>query len=141
MEVIYSHGDADGICSAALLYKAHPTAELWITTPVGLLKDLKSCNAERVYMGDIAISERDKAQLFEEFKRISDNGELVYIDHHPLPLETLTSDIPVSKVVWDTGKSASELVFRFLGDAEGSHLALFGAIADYRDATDFVIKE
>ncbi|MFQ5814982.1 MAG: DHHA1 domain-containing protein [Candidatus Hydrothermarchaeaceae archaeon] len=141
MEVIFSHGDADGICSAALLYSKYTTAKLWITTPVGLLKDLRSCDAERVFICDIAISERDKDPLFEEFKRISDDGELVYVDHHPLPLHTLTSDIPSSKIVWDTWKSASELVFRFSGEEGWSHLALFGAIADYRDSTEFVIRK
>ncbi len=142
MEVIFSHGDADGICSAALIYSKYPNAQIWITTPVGLLKDLKSIEAARVFFCDIAISEKDKVPLFEEFKRISSDGELVYIDHHPLPLNTLTSDIPSKKVVWDTGKSASELTFRFLGDGHAnSHLALFGAIADYRDDTKFVKGE
>lgn len=141
MKVIFSHGDTDGICSAALLYSSNPKAELWITTPVGLLKDLRSCDADGVFICDIAISERDKEELLGEFKRISDGGELVYIDHHPLPLHTLTSDLPCSKVVWDAKKSSSELTYRYAGGNTNSHIALFGAIADYLDETEFIAKE
>ncbi|MEE8168449.1 MAG: DHHA1 domain-containing protein [Candidatus Hydrothermarchaeales archaeon] len=141
MEMIFSHGDTDGICSAALAYSKYPEAELWISTPIGLLKDVKACNADLTVICDLAISERDKDALFREFKRISSKGELNYIDHHPLPLYTLTGDLPCTKIMWDTKKSSSELTYRFLNLDDMSHLALFGAIADYCDSTRFVVEE
>lgn len=108
---ILAHGDADGICSAALILSRYPDARVWITAPAGLLKDLKSCKSDNVFICDIAISERDKNEIFSEFSRISHNGELTY------------------KVF---GKEI---------DREMNRIALFGAISDYCDSTDFIQNE
>lgn len=141
---IFAHGDSDGVCSASLIRARYPEAEIWITRPVGLLKDMKTCEDERVFICDIAICERDKRELFEEFKRIAAKGQLTYIDHHPLPLDTLAGDVPCTKIVRDTKKSASELVYNFLKKelhSEMNRVALFGAIADYCDETEFIRNE
>jgi RecJ-like exonuclease len=117
----------------------YPHASIWFTHPVGLLGDLKSIKAERIVICDIAISERDKEELFEEFLQRSSSSEIIYIDHHPLPLDTIAGDIPASVVVRDLTKSASELTFSYLGRPEMKLIALFGAISDYyTDGTDFV---
>lgn len=141
---ILAHGDADGVCSASLILARYPDADVWITRPVGLLKDIKACEDERVFICDIAICERDRKELFEEFERICASGELTYIDHHPLPLDTLSGDVPCTKILRDTRKSASELVYSFLKkelQSEMNRVALFGAIADYCDETEFIRKE
>lgn len=144
MQAIFTHGDADGICAASLLLAKYPEAGIWITHPVGLLKDLKEFDAEEVFICDIAISEKDKEELFQEFDRIRRRGSLVYIDHHPLPLGVMSGDLPCTKVIRDTTKSTSELTYRLLKEEipkEMNRPALFGAISDYCDETEFVSNE
>jgi len=141
---ILAHGDADGICSAGLIFSRYPMAKVWITTPAGLLRDLRSCRGGQVFICDIAISERDKDEIFSEFSRISDNGELTYIDHHSLPLDALSGDVPCTKIIRDTTKSTSELTYKAFNkelDREMNRIALFGAISDYCDSTKFIQDE
>jgi RecJ-like exonuclease len=135
---ILTHGDSDGVCAAALLKAAYPEAGIWITHPVGLLKDLVEEGAERVYICDVAISENEREQLFKAFERIP---EMIYIDHHPLPIGVVSGDLPCSQVYWDTMASTSELAYRLVGKrlkGEMSRVALFGAISDYCDETAFI---
>ncbi|MFQ6136199.1 MAG: DHHA1 domain-containing protein [Candidatus Hydrothermarchaeales archaeon] len=141
---ILTHGDTDGLCAGALAYARYPEGEVWFTHPAGLLNDLKDVDAEIVIICDVAISEGDKNKIFSQFTRISGSGELLYIDHHPLPLETLSGDLPCTQVVRDRTKSASELTFRFFEaeiPPELNRVALFGAISDYCDETKFIRDE
>jgi RecJ-like exonuclease len=141
---IFSHGDADGICSSSLLMAKYPDAEPWITSPVGLLKDLRECEEDTVFICDVAISERDREELFKEFKRFSEKGSITYIDHHPLPLGVVSADLPCSRVMMSSVKSSSELTYHFLKEdipREMDRVALFGAISDYCDDTEFVFSE
>jgi single-stranded-DNA-specific exonuclease len=60
----------------------------------------------------------------------------VYIDHHPLSV-----DPPGVEVVHEAGRSACELAYRHLGGRLPrlySRVALYGAIGDYLDHTDWV---
>jgi RecJ-like exonuclease len=136
---IIVHGDTDGVCSGAIALNRYPDARIWFTHPVGLLEDIRKIKAERYIVCDLAISEREKNDLFDEFLKISTSSELIYIDHHPLPLETIAGDIPASQVIRDLKKSSSELVYSYLGRDEMKLVSLFGAISDYyTDRTDFV---
>lgn len=140
---ILTHGDTDGICSAALALARYPEADVWFTHPAGVLNDLKNVSEERVIISDVAISERDKEEIFKEFSRIKKSSEIVYIDHHPLPLRTISADLPCTHVVRDTTRSASELTFRYFQNyvKNLNRVALYGAISDYCDETDFIRKE
>ncbi len=136
---IVVHGDTDGVCSAAIALNKYPGAQVWFTHPVGLLEDLRRLDADLFILCDLAITERDKDELFEEFLNRSSNSQLIYIDHHPLPLDTIAGDIPASQVVRDLSKSSSELTYTFLGNKEMETVAIFGAISDYyTDTTEFV---
>jgi RecJ-like exonuclease len=138
---ILVHGDTDGICSGAIVMNKYPNSSVWFTHPVGLLSDIRKIKAHRYVLCDLAISERDKEELFEEFLRISSSSELIYIDHHPLPLNTIAGDIPATLVVRDLTKSASELTYTHLGTKGMELPAIFGAISDYyTDKTEFVEK-
>jgi RecJ-like exonuclease len=60
----------------------------------------------------------------------------VYIDHHPLSV-----DLPGVEVVHEVGSSASQLAYRHLGGTLPrlySRVALYGAIGDYLDHTEWV---
>jgi RecJ-like exonuclease len=138
---IIVHGDTDGVCSGAIALNKYPNASVWFTHPVGLLPDIKKIKAKRYILCDLAISEREKEDLFEEFLKISSSSELIYIDHHPLPLDTIAGDIPATQVVRDLTKSASELAYTYFGNESMKLVALFGAISDYyTDKTDFVMR-
>ncbi|MFQ5975815.1 MAG: DHHA1 domain-containing protein [Candidatus Hydrothermarchaeales archaeon] len=141
---IITHGDSDGLCAGALAYARYPGAEVWFSHPAGLSKDIKEVDADIVVICDIAISEKHKEKIFSHFARISETGELIYIDHHPLPLKTVSGDLPCTKVVIDRTKSSSELTFRLFKEQiaqELNRVALFGAISDYCDQTDFINAE
>jgi len=68
---IITHGDTDGVCSGAIALYDQPNASIWFTHPVGLLEDLRRIKAEKIIICDLAVSEREKEDLFEEFLRRS----------------------------------------------------------------------
>ncbi len=139
---ILAHGDTDGVCSAALAKARFPEAEVWFTRPVTFEKDLEEIkHGTTLIVLDIAISETHKTQIFQKMRELAHHDEVLYIDHHPLPPDTLREDVPATQFVHTIGKSASELTFKLLESDLSSELdrvALWGAIADYAMDTDFV---
>ncbi len=138
---IFAHGDGDGVCSAALLKILHPDAEVWFTKPASIHQYLSEVEGD-VYILDIAINERFKEEIFRKLGELSKEGKkVVYIDHHPLPLQIFKSDVPVTDFVHEVGASTSELVYRYYESSfspELDRIALWGAISDYCEETEFV---
>jgi RecJ-like exonuclease len=141
---ILAHGDTDGVCSAALAKARFPKAEVWFTRPVTLLKDLEEAEeGSTVVILDIAVNETQREAIFKRMGELSSKGEILYIDHHPLPPRTLKKDIPASQVVHEIGASTSELTFRLFQphlDPYLDRVALWGAIGDYCEETEFVLE-
>ena len=139
---IISHGDADGICAAALAKARFPEAEIWFSRPITLFNDLQNVEpGTTVVILDIAISETQKQQVFQRMRELAREDEVIYVDHHPLPPGTLRNDVPATHFSHALGASASELTFRlFQGsiNPDLDRVALWGAIADYCEDTDFV---
>lgn len=139
---ILSHGDADGICSAALAKARFPEAEVWFTRPITLLRDLNEIEVGTVvYILDIAVSETHKGEIFERMRELAQKDEVLYIDHHPLPPDTLKKDIPATQFAHEIGASTSEITFRLFEsdiNPDLDRVALWGAIADYCEETEFV---
>jgi len=139
---ILGHGDTDGICAAALVRSSFPDAEIWFTRPVTLPRDLKEVEpGTTVVICDIAISETQKEELFNRIRELAQRDEVIYIDHHPFPPETLKRDVPATQFAHEIGVSTSELAFRIFVQDPSSDLdrvALWGAIGDYCEETDFV---
>jgi RecJ-like exonuclease len=140
--MILVHGDSDGISSAALAKALFPGAEVWFTRPVNLLRDLNEIEVgTMVLIFDVAISETHKEAIFRRMRELAQKDEVVYVDHHPLPERTLKKDIPATQMAHEIGVSASELTFRLLiqdPESDLDRVALWGAIADYCEGTDFV---
>lgn len=138
---IFTHGDGDGLCAGALAFAAHPEAHVFFTHPYGLLEDLDQVRDQDVIIiCDIAFSEIHLPKLLETFSTIERDGELIYIDHHPLP-ETISQDDIPGKVVVTLGSSASELAYSFFKSRLSSlqsRVAIYGAIADYLDNTSLM---
>lgn len=140
---ILPHGDTDGICAAALVKARFPEAEVWFSRAVTLLRDLQQ-EVEpgmTIFILDVAINEAQKVQIFERMHELAGKGEVIYIDHHPLPPDTLKKDLPVTQLMHSVGESASALVFKFLQaglDPDLDRVALWGAIADYTEGAKIV---
>ena len=139
---IIAHGDSDGVCSAALAVAAlrdeYPAILVYFSHPADLVKDLREFARGDVIIVDIAVSESHASELAEFMRSYS--GEITYIDHHPGPLEFSVKELP-ARVFHEEGASASELTYRYFSSRlsrEYSRVALYGAIADYLDQTEWV---
>ncbi|MEM2878294.1 MAG: DHHA1 domain-containing protein [Candidatus Hadarchaeales archaeon] len=139
---ILAHGDTDGICSAALVKSRFPDAEVWFARPVSLPRYLAETEpGTTVIICDVAISETQKDDLFKRIRELAQRDEVIYMDHHPLPPDTLKKDVPATQFAHEIGVSTSELAFKiFVGDpaSDLDRVALWGAIGDYCEETDFV---
>ncbi len=139
---ILAHGDTDGICSAALVKARFPEAEVWFTRPITLSRDLKGIEpGTTVVICDIAISETQREELFKDIRELAQRDEVIYLDHHPLPPETLKRDVPATQFAHEIGVSTSEIAFKIFVQDPSSDLdrvALWGAIGDYCEETEFV---
>jgi RecJ-like exonuclease len=138
---IFTHGDVDGICAGAVALAANPGAHVFFTHPYGLEEDLDEAErTDRIIICDIAISESHMPSLLRLFSEIAERGELIYIDHHPLPEKISKEKIP-GRTVHSLGSSASELAYRVF-QSRLTHLhartVIMGAIGDYLDGTPFI---
>ncbi|RJS76082.1 DHH family phosphoesterase [Candidatus Bathyarchaeota archaeon] len=140
-EWIFTHGDGDGLCAGSIALAAKPHSTVFFTHPVGLLEDLEQVKpGDSVIICDISLSQSHISEILERFREISKTGNLIYIDHHPLPASVKKQSIP-GQVLHKTGSSASELAYiLFHGELNPflSRNALYGAIADYLDDTPVV---
>ncbi|MEM3996565.1 MAG: DHHA1 domain-containing protein [Pyrobaculum sp.] len=135
---IFAHGDADGVCSAALLKAALRGAgevRVVFTHPVGLVEDFEQFAQGAVYIVDVAVDEVLAERVLKTLDSYGD--KVVYIDHHPLPEGFKPRSV---ELVYELGVSASELTFRYLQTLPPGYdrVALYGAISDYLDHTSWV---
>ncbi len=146
MKWIVSHGDTDGICSAAIALSAFRDAKLYFSHPVGLAEDLAHVEGD-VIICDIALSSTQYRQVTKELRRIRQGGyRALYIDHHPLPDAFDVNEFPAEHVHSRTS-SGAELTFKRLMEEfpkslpeDMSRVAIFGAIGDYLDNTYTINK-
>lgn len=141
---ILTHGDTDGLTSAVLVAKAFgvDAGAVHFSRPIELLSDLKNTNEHTVVL-DIAMHEEHAAEILRELKRIAESYELLYIDHHPLPKDVDSKTLP-EVFVHDIKRSTAELTYTYLIDKlprEFAKVALYGAIGDYADDTEWITRE
>ncbi|MBN2330244.1 MAG: DHH family phosphoesterase [Candidatus Aenigmarchaeota archaeon] len=138
--VILSHADCDGICSAAIAKSKFREAEIFFTKPVSFYHDLVSTDADRIVICDIALTKSHARDIIALLEEKSGRSEVLYFDHHQLPLGLQESDIRITRYIHRMNVSASELIYRhYMNDipAERIWIALYGAIGDYEDDTPF----
>lgn len=137
MDWIITHGDTDGICSAAIALSAHKDRKVFFSHPSGLAEDLKQVDGN-VVICDIALSSAHLEDVITELRRIKSNGNsIIYIDHHPLPQGFKPDGFP-GKLVNTTGNCATELTYHYFKEivpSDMSRVAIYGAIGDYLDRT------
>jgi RecJ-like exonuclease len=141
---IVSHGDCDGICSAALALACCPDARVFFSHPAGLANDLRQIENGSVLICDIAVSKEFTDQIALQLKRLSEFASVYYVDHHRLPNVVKEAAKNVEFIVGEEEGSSSELVWGLLGDrlpTGMSRVMIYGAIADYGDRTNIVKEE
>ena len=138
MTTILSHGDADGLCSAALIKMTDrfKDARVIFTHPIGLAHDLRDVD-EEVVIADIALDMRAYNEIYAELEAISSRYPVLYIDHHR-PYGPLPSNV---EFIYREEACSSELVFRYFYDELpkiAMRFACIGAICDYMDETPLI---
>jgi single-stranded-DNA-specific exonuclease len=138
--VILTHSDADGMCAGAIALAMFPKSRVFFTKPVSLYDDLKDCKDERIIITDIAINHGDEEKILETFR--GKKSEIWYIDHHPMSA-AMKSRMrkTISVFVHGDKISTSELMYKQIRTEipkERAWLAIYGAIGDYSDNTEFV---
>ncbi|MEE9323276.1 MAG: DHHA1 domain-containing protein [Candidatus Aenigmarchaeota archaeon] len=139
--MILTHSDTDGICAGAVALSRFPGAEVFFTKPVSFYDDLNSHDAERIVITDIAIPRRDISDVVKLLENKCKNSEILYFDHHSLPDKVKKKLGTMLKVYVNGNASASELIYRHFQKEipkERVWIAIYGAIGDYSQHTEFV---
>ena len=138
---ILTHGDADGVCSGALALAANPNSHVYFTHPAGLAEDLNVVEpGDSLIVCDISLSENTLGEVLDKLRLVAEHGQLIYIDHHPLPEGLSPYEVP-GEFVHGVGVCASELTYRFFEDRlsrDMSRIVVYGAIGDYADDTPYI---
>lgn len=149
---IIAHGDADGICSAAIVKSLHPGALILFSRASILHKSIKEIERqaktlEKLFIVDIALNPNSQNFVLERLKKVKNNIKVIYIDNHLLPWEIENNnndnndilryvDHYIRKKNW----SSSALTFvelygpnkeDIIGNRRHALLGAYGAIADY----------
>jgi RecJ-like exonuclease len=140
--MILTHADCDGICAGAIALARFPGAGVFFTKPVSICDDLRNVEAERIVIADIAINKADQQTFMQVIQ--GKKAKVMYFDHHPLQAEAKKRLAGMLETfVHDEAASTSELIFRhFQKDLPKEMVwpALYGAIGDYSEDTEFVRK-
>jgi RecJ-like exonuclease len=145
--LILTHSDCDGICAGALALARFPDARMFFTKPISLMRDLEETaipmKPKKMIICDIALTKRHASEIVKMLAGMNKRTNILYFDHHSLP-QTASLDAvndAVSTFAHDTSASASEITYRHFQKSlpmERVWLALYGAIGDYTDDTEFV---
>jgi RecJ-like exonuclease len=143
--LILTHGDTDGVSSAAQFKHIYPDSSIFFTHPHGILGDLEAQFTDsfrRLVILDIALDQMIWRELVDRLNELTDKVEIIYIDHHPPPPQFESKKLLFS-YIWGRDVSTSELAYKYLYREEMndmSRVALYGGIGDYSDETWFMKK-
>jgi RecJ-like exonuclease len=140
--MILTHADCDGICAGAVALARFPGAGVFFTKPVSVCDDLRNTEAERIIIADIALNKSEQQKFMQIIRE--KRSRVMYFDHHPLSKEAKRQLSGMLEIfVHDEKSSSSELVYRHFQKELSKEMiwpALYGAIGDYAEDTDFVRK-
>jgi single-stranded-DNA-specific exonuclease len=145
--VVLSHGDLDGITSGAIALLAFPGSDFFFTRPSQLHQDLYRVAKDRpttVSISDIAINNKRFDEILDAIDRFPESTAIHWIDHHPINTKQRRELSKRVNLFHEVGSSAAELVYRDFKESLPEHalrLALYGAIGDYCDDTEFAIQQ
>ena len=138
---VCSHGDGDGICSAAIALSSTrmKDADLIITHPMGIAHDIRNIESN-LFISDIALDQRTYKELYAQFKKLIHKGyQVIYIDHHRIHGKPPKG----VEMINDESCCASELVHRYFTERKEVSedvdiIACIGCICDYFDDTPYI---
>lgn len=138
--MILTHADCDGMCAGAIALARFPDANVFFTKPVSLYHDLQNTEADRIIITDIALTKRDAPNILKLF---GEKNEILYFDHHIVPRTIKKQEIgkKVKVFIHELDTSSSEIIYRYYQKdipRERVWIAIYGAIGDYSDDTEFV---
>ncbi|MFX1542364.1 MAG: DHHA1 domain-containing protein [Promethearchaeota archaeon] len=145
--VVLSHGDLDGITSGAIALLAFPGSDFFFTRPSQLHQDLYRIAMDRpttVSISDIAINNKRFEEILDAIDRFPETTAIHWIDHHPITTKQKRELSKRVNLFHEVGPSAAELVYRDFKESLPEHalrLALYGAIGDYCDDTEFAKQQ
>ncbi|MFW9911302.1 MAG: DHHA1 domain-containing protein [Candidatus Thorarchaeota archaeon] len=145
--VVLSHGDLDGITSGAIALLAFPGSDFFFTRPSQLHQDLYRVAKDRpttVSISDIAINNKRFDEILDAIDRFPESTAIHWIDHHPITTKQRRELSKRVDLFHEVGPSAAELVYRDFEESLPEHalrLALYGAIGDYCDDTEFTKQQ
>ncbi len=124
-DIIVTHGDADGICAAAVLIRVLKLTrfDLLFSGPRKIheaLRSLSLCRGRRIYILDIGINMNLLDNVLETLKTLRSRGcEVLWIDHHRWPQEAVDKVSKLAKLYVRHTPSATRAVaeyFNAFGD-------------------------
>lgn len=136
-----THSDSDGMCAGAIALSRFPGSDIFFTKPVSFRDDLMNHDAERLVITDIAIPRKDVGEIVGILEKKSRKTDIYYFDHHPLPDDACKRLRKCLKAHVTGTCSASELIYKYFQKnipRERIWVAIYGAIADYEQNTEFV---
>ncbi|MGY5854835.1 MAG: DHHA1 domain-containing protein [Candidatus Thorarchaeota archaeon] len=125
---------------------AYPGSDFYFSRPSNVAKDLYRVAKDRpdtVVVSDIAISTAKFNDLLRALDRFPKSSTIHWIDHHPMTSQHRKKLSQRVELFHMTGPCAAELVYRKFEKQMPEHamrLALYGAIGDYCDDTEFATK-
>ncbi len=144
---IISHGDADGICSAAIIKSIYPGARVVFSKPSLLHKAMRSVERSmktigKLFIVDLAINPQVRDFVLARFKAASEKYPIYYFDNHSLPPDLSHEEIKslTHEYRQSISCSTSSITFEALCGFDSENpiknrkqmfLAAYGAIADY----------
>jgi RecJ-like exonuclease len=141
--IVLSHGDLDGITSGAIALLAFPGATFYFTKPSQVHQDLFRAAKDKpeiVSISDIAVNTKRFEDILRALDRFPESTEIHWIDHHPMTAKQRKELARRVQLFHEVGPSAAELVYRRFAEKLPEYalrLALYGAIGDYCDGTEF----
>lgn len=129
---LITHGDADGVCAAAIILKKFGTnRRIWFSQPFSLNKTLSKVRKPNVlFILDIAVDRQNFEKVQNRLFDLRKQGTLViWMDHHETSEEYKDKLFKCTDMCWiDLTKSASQIVNDVFGG--GNELAILGAASD-----------
>ena len=144
---IIAHGDADGICSAAIVKSIYPGSDVIFTRANQLhkaIKDLeeKVITLDILFILDLAINPKKKEYVLQRLEKASKKYKIYYFDNHTLPkgMDELEISKFMVKFIAKRNWSTSAVTFATLFGEKPENLknsryqallGAYGAISDY----------
>jgi len=141
--VVLSHGDVDGITSGAISLLKFPGASFFFSRPSQIHNDLYRTAKDPpdiVSISDIAVNRMRFDHILRALDRFPKTTQVLWTDHHPIGKTQKKELESRVDLFHEIGPSAAELVYRRFEENLPEHalrLALYGAIGDYCDNTEF----